>query len=153
MQAQADLTEAAPTAEHMQVVSHFRHLGVVFGPTSHRVRWEAPFAKYLVRAVGIRQARGPFVECRRMYCVLAFSVLNFIVSFDRPPADCIHLEARGIARALGLPMHSMLAEFMASFTELGFRRFEPQLRSFSLAARLNLIRRIRYLWVGVAAGR
>lgn len=90
-QAKSDLVAAASAAEHMEVVSQVRHLGAMLGWTSHRARWEALVPIYVDRAAGIRQAKGSFVECARMYCTLAFSVLRFIASFDRPPVDVVQV--------------------------------------------------------------
>lgn len=62
----------------------------------------------------------------------------------RPPAALLHIEARRIARALGLPMHSMPSELLGSLAEYGLSCVASQLSSFSLVAWLNLVRHVRY---------
>lgn len=126
-QTKVDMLAVSGAGAVMQVVAHFRYLGVEAGPGSYRVRWEAPLSNFPHRAAGICQARGWFSERARVYGRLAFGVLAFIAPFDRPPAGASQVETPGIARALGAPMHSMLADVLASLPDFGLPRLVPHL--------------------------
>lgn len=76
VQAQADVAVATPAAEHIQVVSHFRHVGVMVGPTSHHVLRDVATAKFRAgRRVSGKHVARPYVlctcfQCPRLRCVL-----------------------------------------------------------------------------------